>query len=138
MNGGPSDTERISTLLRDVLDEDRVAVKELARRLVGPAATQKQVENQRRYINKILAGEVTTPTVSTSHKLAEVLGRPPDTFVVRKPRKGERVSALEAAVSSLARRLEELADGLDELRLVVADLAPEERAHGRPDERSGI
>lgn len=123
------DTEAkpVSGRLRDALERSGVSVSELARRYAGKGATPKQVENARRYINKVLAGEVMSPSTPIARKLAKLLREPPESFVTTRPRRAERLAAVEQRLDGMADRLEELADALDALRKVVEEQAhPEE------------
>jgi transcriptional regulator with XRE-family HTH domain len=121
----------VAERLRAALSTSGISVSELARRYAGEGASPKQIQNARRYINKLLAGNVSAPSAPIARKLAAHLDVPEDEFIVARARRGERLDQLEREVLHLGDRLEELADALDSLRAIVEEQA--RRAGSLPD-----
>lgn len=101
--------------LAQALEETRVSQRELAKRLA--ADDGKLAKSKRRWLNKLLKGEVTHPTQASLTAIEKALSLPAGRLVVEPLR---RVRAEEA---SSHRRLEALEAVLNELAPEVALLA---------------
>lgn len=66
--------------LRQAIADKGISQRELARRIAGPEADPKRVENERRQIGKYLAGQH-APTPERATLLAEILEKPSGYFI---------------------------------------------------------
>lgn len=107
-----------------------MSVRELARRLAGPSATESRIENTRRGLHRYLRGESTSiQSPATASRIARELGQPADHFIIR--RSGEHVRALEERVLTQLATLASRIDRIEQFLPETPPRAPRKRQAGR-------
>lgn len=89
------------SMLRAHLDEQRVAVRELARRLAG---TDGDVEKERRALNRYLSGDH-VPQGERAARIEEALGLPAGTFPIAEDQRPARALDLLAEIKGMTETL---------------------------------
>lgn len=119
--------EPFGRYLGRALEEQGVTQRELARRLAGDGATEREVESQRRWLQKILAPDagVTWPLPTSVARIERALGVKPGYFPPRPQRLPEassrdRLEELEARVLAQRQDLDDALAGVV-LRLEAAE-----------------
>jgi transcriptional regulator with XRE-family HTH domain len=93
-------TDREPTALAQILEEKRVAKRELARRLLPVGADRKAIDNKRSQINRWANGSVSMSEAS-AYEVAEALGVEPRLFYKPRVSKGVPVGELETILDRL-------------------------------------